>query len=104
MRTEADAQQRTPLLEPPADQRPLVGKEGIARIVFGADRSAEDDEQVRGIDRRGVERVDADVEGLDLPASGGEPRGQQAEVLEGDMAERERSRHAGLVGAVSGPW
>ena len=80
-----------PAAQPPLDQRDLFAEKGIERLVVDADRAAEHDEQVGRITLDSAEVVHAGFEVAHRNSARGEHRGEDAQVLEGDVAD-DRSR------------
>ena len=62
-------------------------EKGIERLVVDADRAAEHDEQVGRITLDGAEVIHAGFEVAHRNSARGEDRGEDAQVLEGDVAD-----------------
>ncbi len=92
---EADAEHRAPGGKTSLDQRDLAREERIGVGLIGADRPAQDHQQV-GRRRVGPgEVLHGGIEIGDVMAAPGEQRAQQAQVLERDMAQRQHLGHHG---------
>src|SRR5579883_975594 len=93
--TETDAEHGSPRGEAFADRVELVGDEGIDLLFIGADRPAEDDQEIGRRDVRGLEIIDRRLAIGDGPAAALQHRGKAAEILEGDMADGDGLGHGG---------
>ena len=76
---------------PPSPRR-LGHDEDRSRIFIDADRAAKHDDEIGSEEAFNVEALDARIMVADIVAAVGEKRTEQADILEGDVADREALR------------
>jgi len=86
---ETDSQGGPVGIESAGQQLELVVEERVLREIADTDGATENDEQIGGRDALGTQVVDAGINIADRVPSLAQQRVQQAEVLEGDVADRD---------------